>query len=121
MPTKKQLSKIRESQFEYNFQLKIDRMENNINLKKDLRIMKLEDGIEQAIHTIEFLHGCLTDPSYKYAYPEQTLDRVKYLEALYNRQGGCAHSMRKRDCPNCVERVERHKKMEELEKQVENG
>lgn len=86
--------------------------------RKELRMMELEDGIAQAQHTISFMHGCLTDPMYKYAYPEHTLESLQKLNDLYAPLEGCGHSMRKKDCPNCVNRMNRNNKMEQLRKEI---
>lgn len=78
----------------------------------NLRIMDLEDGIEQAQWTIEFLHSCLTNPHYHYGYPDQTLKELERLHDLYPPSPGCAHAAhtkRNTECPAHLTDVERRR------------
>lgn len=44
---------------------------------------ELRHELDQALGTIEFLHGCLTEPDlFKYAYPEMTLEKVERWKEL---------------------------------------
>lgn len=45
-------------------------------------IDELRYELRQAISTVEFLHGCLTDPIFEYAYPEMTLARIEKWKPL---------------------------------------
>lgn len=81
------------------------------------RIILLEAAVDQSISTISFLHGCLTDDAvYRYGYPEQTIDRLKYLETLVKPSVGCVHSMTKQDCEQCQERLKSWKLADWAEK-----
>lgn len=93
-------------------------MDSNKNI---LRIMELEDAIEMAQHTIEFMHGCLTSPDrYKYAYPEHTLLNLEKLRNLYIPKEGCIHGVFHKDCDACNEKVNRIKKKVELQIKIDN-
>ena len=73
------------------------------------RIADLEDALHQAQRTISFMHGCLTDPKYRYAYPEQTLKLLEEFHKLAPAPRGCFHSIRPRntDCPDCRDSLDR--------------
>jgi hypothetical protein len=74
--------------------------------REEARIFLLEKALIQSHHTIKFLHGCLIDPiGHKYAYPDQTMDRLKAIEELVTIPSGCCHSMTKPECPSCIESV----------------
>ena len=73
--------------------------------KLQARIVILEDALIQAQHTVEFLHGCLTDDHYRYEYPEQTVRRLREWAILVPAPEGCAHSVHKSDCESCVAHV----------------
>ena len=82
--------------------------------EEQARIVLLEQAVEQAQSTIEFLHGCLTHPSsehasggYRYAYPEQTERQLRRLEALAPRGPMCVHSFERPGCEACESRVRR--------------
>lgn len=49
----------------------------------------LAHELAQACYTIEFLHGCLTDPIYSYEYPEQTLSHLKRWRAMTRNAREC--------------------------------
>lgn len=90
--------------------------------EKDLRILILEDAIEQAQRTISFLHYCLVDPKgYKYEYPQQTISRMEKFEELYKPMKGCIHSMYKEDCNNCMQRLNRIKLIATLQKKIDSN
>jgi hypothetical protein len=62
--------------------------------------------LEQCLNTIEFLHGCLTDPAhFKYAHPKQTIQRIKRLRKLIGPRNYCHHNPVDPDCPQCQEGV----------------
>lgn len=70
----------------------------------------LEAMLSQAISTIEFLHGCLTDPhvegvsgGYEYAYPEQTVRWLQEFRAAVPERQPCIHSKHVEGCEGCVE------------------
>ena len=74
----------------------------------------LEDQLEQAYNTIEFLHGCLTDPQYKYAYPEQTMQRLEKIASLININNNyCVHSNFVESCDGCKHRIETWDKVQQ--------
>jgi hypothetical protein len=72
------------------------------------RIVFLEDALDQAVHTIEFLHGCLTEDSFSYSYPEQTAREIAEFRQLVPARTLCVHSVDARqrgvDCPGCAAR-----------------
>ncbi len=81
---------------------------------KMTRITLLEDALEQAQHTVSFLHGCLTDPTYSYAYPDQTLRHLKEWAELVPVSEGCFHSrMRPEDCESCRQHIAKMKRLAE--------
>lgn len=90
------------------------------------RAVLLAAHLSQAIHTIEFLHGCLTSNGYKYAYPQQTLDRLREFEwalelvDLLPKTSGCPHSMIRDDCDSCRAGLEYRRRIEQA-KAVLNG
>ena len=51
-------------------------------MKVEVTVEQLLGELEQALNKIEFLHGCLTDPTYKYAYPEMTLVHIERLQKI---------------------------------------
>ena len=62
--------------------------------------------LEQCLNTIEFLHGCLTDPAhFKYAHPRLTIQRIKRLRKLIGPRNYCHHSHVDPDCRQCQEGV----------------
>ena len=66
------------------------------------REQQLEAELYQAIDTVEFLHGCLTDPVFCYAYPEMTLSRLEKWRALLpERPEFCLHSCYDNNCESC--------------------
>lgn len=72
----------------------------------EARIVLLEDALQQAQNTVEFMHGCLTDKTYKYAYPEMTFSNLAEWGKLAPRPAMyCAHSRRQLDCPSCQTHV----------------
>jgi hypothetical protein len=67
-----------------------------------MREKQLEAYLYSALSLIEFLHGCLTEEVYEYAYPESTLDFMKDVEKfLPDRPEWCFHSKFKSGCPSC--------------------
>ena len=68
----------------------------------EAKIYLLEDALQQAQHTIEFMHGCLTDPEgYKYAYPSHVLETLKQFHKLAPTRKGCFHSWPEHGCEQC--------------------
>lgn len=68
----------------------------------------LEVLLQQAQSTIEFLHGCLTEPhvegisgGYTYGDPEMTLKRLAQFEKAVGRPQWCLHSRTHTDCEAC--------------------
>jgi hypothetical protein len=71
--------------------------------REEARIVLLEAVLDQAVHLIEFLHGCLTsDDIYEYAYPEQTLAKVASARELVPERPVCVHGRRDPGCASCV-------------------
>lgn len=75
----------------------------------------LETMLDQAIGTIEFLHGCLTDPhvdgvpgGFTYGYPEQTLARLVEFRTILPESRVCFHSKSVEGCEGCAQ-GERHR------------
>ena len=70
---------------------------------QEAKIIILEDALRQAQNTVEFLHGCLTDPKgFNYAYPSHTLVYLKEWDQLAPRSPYCIHSFFKEDCEGCI-------------------
>jgi hypothetical protein len=81
--------------------------------KQEAEIILLKDALVQAQHTVSFLHSCLVNPSngemnggFHYAYPEQTLKRLREWQELAPDRQPCHHSRRDPDCPCCREAIE---------------
>lgn len=85
------------------------------NQELEDRIFLLEDAVHQAIHTIEFLHGCLTDPIFQYAYPEQTLNHLEQLRELAPPPELCVHSFHKEGCASCESHQKHFQRKAEIE------
>lgn len=66
-----------------------------------LREDVLEAMLDQAVSTIEFLHGCLTNPIYSYDYPEQTLRGLEEFKSILPERDFCGHSITQQDCKSC--------------------
>jgi hypothetical protein len=64
---------------------------------EEIRQMLIE--MAQMVHTIEFLHGCLTDPIFSYEYPEQTLDLLEHWRELVKEAPRCTAGMSPRHPP----------------------
>lgn len=79
------------------------------------QIVLLTDALEQAQSTVEFLHGCLTDPLFQYAYPEMTARHLERWHELAPRAPGCVHSRTYEDCPSCQHRVRRAAQLQEAQ------
>lgn len=73
------------------------------------RIVLLEDALNQAVHTIEFMHGCLTDDRFEYAYPQMTAERVAAIRALVPERPGCVHGRHVEGCEACEAHIHRVK------------
>lgn len=69
---------------------------------EEARTVLLERELDQAAHTISFLHGCLTDDGYQYAYPEQTARHLERIRALVPEGRLCVHSVMTEGCAACV-------------------
>jgi len=87
--------------------------------KEEAKIFILESAIEECHHTISFLHGCLTDSGFTYAYPDQTTSTLEYLEKLVPFKKLCFHSYDHGGCEACKERVEFFTKRAEALKVLE--
>lgn len=85
------------------------------------RIVLLEDALEQAQHTVSFLHGCLTSDGYKYAYPEQTIRHLERWEALVPLRKLCVHSFTAEGCESCAARNERFARIAEAHEVLADG
>lgn len=66
--------------------------------------------LQQAVWTIEFLHGCLTDPIYSYGYPEQTLGRLEEFRSALPERQICFHSKHTEGCAGCAQ-AQRHREV----------
>jgi hypothetical protein len=81
-------------------------------------LLCLRDALVQAQNTVEFLYGCLTNPSngemnggFTYAYPEQTLSLLKGWAVLAPKPPTCHHSRAHEGCESCrllPAQLERH-------------
>jgi hypothetical protein len=82
--------------------------------KEEAEIVLLKHALQEAQHCVGFLHGCLTDSNYKYAYPEHTIKNLKEWSKLSPiSELVCYHSMMADDCPSCISNKKRH--LEHLE------
>lgn len=85
------------------------------------QIVILQDALEQAVNTIEFLEGCLKNPNYKYVYPEQTQETLeKIKQYLPEKPQPCAHSKTRLDCPNCQDNLKRLEQMQKAQSILSN-
>ncbi len=92
-----------------------------INKSSD-RIFLLEAELQQAMHTIKFLHMCLTQPKHaKYAYPNQTIQELEFWEKILPKEVMCEDhvflSVHKKNCLACVKARKhylRHKKLRKI-------
>lgn len=83
--------------------------------------MELEDAVEHARNTIEFLLGCLTRPEkYQHAYPEQTINSLERLNQVYPPQEGCPHSLYTDDCISCINKYIRKAEKRKLENKIKH-
>ena len=62
----------------------------------------LEAELVQCYHTIQFMHGCLTDKHYKYEYPEHTQQHLDDIKKLVDIPKLCHHSIHEPTCEACV-------------------
>lgn len=79
----------------------------------EARNVLLVDALEDAQNTVGFMHGCLTDPVYQYAFPEQTMASMEEWAKLAPRDEPCGHSFTAEGCPGCEARNARFKRMAE--------
>lgn len=80
-------------------------------------VLQLEDALYQAYNSIEFLHGCLTEPGlYRYDYPQMTQRGLARIhELLPPRPSLCVHSVRKPgECVSCDWQIARAQRRFEL-------
>ena len=71
------------------------------------RVADLEEALHQAQWTVQFMHGCLTEESYQYAYPDQTEAKLDEWHRLAPAPELCVHSHHEPGCAACDERVRR--------------
>jgi hypothetical protein len=77
----------------------------------------LENELRQARETIRFMHGCLTNDKYKYAYPEMTDEQIASITRLVPDDDiWCVHSIYKVDCQGCQQHIRRMTKRHEAKK-----
>ena len=93
--------------------------------KEQAQIVLLEQALEQAIRTIEFIDGCLRYPeSYRYDYPEHTQKHiVEFRKLVPTGPIGCFHaSMDTPDCASCkshrVKYLQKEKAIKVLDSQL---
>jgi hypothetical protein len=80
----------------------------------EARIFLLEDELDHARQTILFMHGCLTDDTYQYRYPEHTERRLQKIATLIGpNQPGCLHSFYQDGCEECEQRTDHMRKLNE--------
>ena len=82
-------------------------------------VEQLLGELEQALNKIEFLHGCLTDPTYKYAYPEMTLEHIERLQKIVGPRYYCVHSNIQPDCPGCQEGIKKRALWHQMSQQIQ--
>lgn len=87
---------------------------------EEARIVLLEAALIRSCHTIEFLHGCLTNEEYSYEYPQATRDHLDELAALVDIPEGCYHSRHHPDCEQCVQSKQR-RNLENLARKILAG
>jgi hypothetical protein len=78
--------------------------DQNRMTREEARIVLLERELDEAVHTIEFLHGCLTGEGFTYAYPEHTAQTIERMRAFVPGRPMCIHSVTTADCDSCVDR-----------------
>ncbi|GJQ44091.1 MAG: hypothetical protein JETCAE03_35890 [Ignavibacteriaceae bacterium] len=80
------------------------------------QIFILQQELQQAVWTVQFLHNCLTEPEHsKYSYPEQTVERVKKWIEILPPSYLCHHSVRHHNCLSCKINSEIRKRTKEIE------
>jgi hypothetical protein len=80
---------------------------------EEAKLVLLEQALEQAISTIEFLNGCLLEPTqYNYAYPEQTQQKLTEFKKLIVINPRCIHSMYVSECESCQSRSKKWEQKE---------
>lgn len=72
----------------------------------EARIILLENALHGAVSTINFLHGCLTDPIFKYTYLDHTENTLSEIEGLVGRREYCIHSFFFEGCSSCKDRID---------------
>lgn len=79
---------------------------------KDDEIAYLKDMLNKAVNTIEFMHECLTNPHYKYTYPDQTFKTIGEIRAIVPKPVSCCHAGPSpgRECAGCDAVLEFHKR-----------
>src|ERR1035437_1892692 len=75
--------------------------------KDQAHIVLLEPELRQAQSTVEFLHGCLTDPIFAYDYPDQIEHHLRLWSRLAPQPPYCVHSVHKPDCASCTDHIAR--------------
>lgn len=70
------------------------------------RVILLENALHGAASTIGFLHGCLTNPVFKYTYPDHTETTLSEIEDLVGQREYCVHSFFSEGCSSCEDRVD---------------
>lgn len=90
--------------------------------EEEAKIIVLEHALEKARNSLSFLHGCLTNPIYKYAYPEHTLEQIQSIDDLikFDPSSYCVHSMFKADCEACQKSHAARRKLGEAKKCLKN-
>ena len=82
--------------------------------KEKAKIILLEQSLDDAIHTIEFLEKCILLPdNYVYTFPEQTQMKLKEYRTLVNYKEICFHSIDNVNCKGCQNRKKEFIKRQE--------
>jgi len=79
----------------------------------------LKDLLFKCKYTISFLHSCLTDTQYEYAYPEQTIKVLQTLQKNLGTRKLCSHSFYDLKCDSCKERYKYDIKLNKAKKVME--
>jgi hypothetical protein len=75
-------------------------------MTKDDKLFLLEEELRGAGSMIQFLHDCLTNERFKYAYPDMTLKLIEDIEKLAPARPWCIHSRHDPECASCQIHVE---------------
>jgi len=89
-------------------------------LNKDDQIFYLQQELQHAMWSLEFLHKCLIDPEHNsYEYPKLNLNRIEKIKSILPIPSLCGHSVRKMDCDSCRKNEIIYIQTKEIEKKLD--